>query len=186
VSLKRQLLTTPDAEPVIPTKRHKGCIPSVTRSLNCSSSKAARQQLPLPAPEGEMVEVRNVVALQRLTQQHSIKTSEVDKDRTQAQSCIKSTMPVLLGRSLSAHDVHLQDICHTVTSISPSPFVLITSSELWLITDTRNRMKQSRNGHISWLLLIRVDPIKPFRTLPSSLRQFRLITYQMLRWAIVL
>ena len=61
-----------------------------------------------------MVEVRNIVALQTPTQQHSIETSEVDKDRTQAQSCIKSTMPVLLGRSLSAHDVRLQDICHNI------------------------------------------------------------------------
>jgi hypothetical protein len=41
----------------------------------------------------------------------SIETSEVDKDRTQAQSGIKSTMPILLGNSLSAHNLRLQDIC---------------------------------------------------------------------------
>lgn len=113
-SLKRQILATPDAEPIVPTKRHKRCSPSGTRSLHSSSSKAACQQSPSPAPEGEMEELRNIVPLQRPTQQHSIETSEVDKDRTQAQSCSKSTMPILLGSSLSAHNVRLQNICRNI------------------------------------------------------------------------
>ena len=97
-SLKRWLLATSDTESVVPTKRRKG-VPS-------SSLKAMREQSPSPAP-AEMMEPRSTVPLRR---QHSLETSQVDKDHTQSQSCIKSTMPILLGSSLSTHNVRPQDV----------------------------------------------------------------------------
>jgi hypothetical protein len=70
---------------------------------------------PSPAPaEIETMEPKNTVPVRRPSQQHSIETSEVDKDHTQSQSCTKSTIPILLGSSLSTHRVRPQDVCGNI------------------------------------------------------------------------
>jgi hypothetical protein len=159
-SLKRQLLAPPDAEPIVPTKRHKGCIPPVTRSLHSSSSKAARQQSPSSAPEGEMVESRNIVLLRSPPQQQSIGTSEVDKDRTQAQPCIKSTMPILLGNSLSAHNLRLQDICRNINLT----FTFCTDYFVRTMADHRHEQSDEANQQRPYFM-VAVDWSRPDKAL---------------------